>query len=383
VVDVSGPLHGVRIVMMGGLGPGPFCGMLLGDLGADVVRVDHVRQVDGPLPIDYVVRRNQRSIALDVKDPRGRAVVHRLVEDADAFVEVYRPGVAERLGIGPEDLLGENRKLVYARMTGYGQDGPFAERAGHDINYIALAGVLHGIGTAETPVPPLNLVGDYGGGGMLLAVGLLSAILEARQSGEGQVVDVAMVDGAATLMAPFYGMVAEGQWRDARFDNVLDGAAHYYGVYETADGQHFAVGAMEPKFYAELCERLGVTVPHDENEPSKWGAHRATLAARFREKTRAEWESELDTPGACAVPVLSIAEAPHHPHNVARGTFVEVDDVLQPAPAPRFSRTVPSTPTSPALAGTHTLTLLAELGLDDWPITELIDAGLARQRTAT
>lgn len=383
MVDVSGPLRGVRIVMMGGLGPGPFCGMVLGDLGADVVRVDHVRQVDGPLPIDYTVRRNQRSIALDVKDPRGRAVVHRLVEDADAFVEVYRPGVAERLGIGPDDLLGANPKLVYARMTGYGQDGPYADRAGHDINYIALAGVLHSIGTAETPVPPLNLIGDYGGGGMLLAVGLLSAILEVRQSGEGQVVDVAMVDGAATLMAPYYGMVAEGQWRDERFANVLDGAAHYYGVYETADGKHVAVGAMEPKFYAELCGHLGVTVPQDEHEPSAWAAHRATLAARFREKTRIEWESELGSHGSCAVPVLSITEAPHHPHNVARGTFVEVDGVLQPAPAPRFSRTVPQTPTSPALAGKDTLTVLAELGLDDRAINELIDAGLARQRTVT
>jgi alpha-methylacyl-CoA racemase len=383
MVDMSGPLRGVRIVMMGGLGPGPFCGMLLGDLGADVVRVDQVRQVDGPLPIDYVVRRNQRSVALNVKDPRGRAIVHRLVEDADAFVEVYRPGVAERLGIGPDELHRVNPRLVYARMTGYGQDGPYADHAGHDINYIALAGALHGIGTAETPVPPLNLVGDYGGGGMLLAVGLLSAILEARQSGEGQVIDVAMVDGAATLMAPYYGMVPEGQWRDVRFDNVLDGAAHYYGAYETADGKHVAVGAMEPKFYAELCERLGVTVPHDENKPSAWAVHRSTLAARFREKTRAEWERELDSPGSCAVPVLSITEAPHHPHNVARGTFVTVDGVLQPAPAPRFSRTVPPIPTSPALAGDHTVGVLAELGLGDDAIAELVDAGLARQRART
>ncbi|MGH3675467.1 MAG: CaiB/BaiF CoA transferase family protein, partial [Mycobacterium sp.] len=317
---MSGPLDGVRIVTMGGLGPGPFCGMLLGDLGADIVRVDMPRAVDGPLPIDYTVRRSQRSIALDVKEAAGREILLRLIEDADAFVEVFRPGVAERLRIGPDDLRERNPRLVYARMTGYGQDGPFANRAGHDINYIALAGALHGIGPAAAPVPPLNLVGDYGGGGMLLAVGLLSAILEARESGSGQVVDVAMVDGAAALMAPYYGMVAAGTWRDRRHANVLDGAAHYYGVYETADQKHVAVGAMEPAFYAELCQRLDVTVPHDADEPAAWEAHRAVLAARFRGKTREEWEQELSSPGCCAAPVLSLTEAPQHPHNAARGT---------------------------------------------------------------
>jgi crotonobetainyl-CoA:carnitine CoA-transferase CaiB-like acyl-CoA transferase len=275
---MSGPLRGVRIVTMGGLGPGPFCGMLLGDLGADVVRVDMPRAVDGALPIDYTVRRSQRSIALDVKDAAGRAILLQLIETADAFIEVFRPGVAERLGIGPDDLHQRNPRLVYARMTGYGQDGPYADRAGHDINYIALAGALHGIGTAEAPVPPLNLVGDYGGGGMLLAVGLLSAILDARASQQGQVVDVAMVDGAAALMAPYYGMVAAGTWRDQRHANVLDGAAHYYGVYETADDKHVAVGAMEPQFYAELCERLGVDVPQDEeNRRRGW-----RIARRWR-----------------------------------------------------------------------------------------------------
>ena len=249
-----------------------------------------------------------------MKDPRGRELVHRLAADADAFVDVYRPGVAERLGIGPDALRERNPRLVYARMTGYGQDGPLAGHAGHDINYIALAGALHGIGTAESPVPPLNLVGDYGGGGMLLAVGLLSAILEARESGEGQVLDVAMVDGVATLMAPYFGMVAAGTWRDRRQDNLLDGAAHFYGAYATADGGHIAVGAMEPKFYAELCDRLGVDVPHDDDQPATWAAHRAVLAARFAEKTRDEWERILDSPGCCATPVLSLAEAPRHPH---------------------------------------------------------------------
>jgi alpha-methylacyl-CoA racemase len=376
---VSGPLHGVRIVTMGGLGPGPFCGMLLGDLGADVVRVDIPRAVDGPLPIDYTVRRSQRSIALDVKDAAGRAILLKLVENADAFVEVFRPGVAEWRGIGPDDLHERNPRLVYARMTGYGQDGPYAERAGHDINYIALAGALHGIGTAFAPVPPLNLVGDYGGGGMLLAVGLLSAILEARASQEGQVVDVAMVDGAATLMAPYYGMVAAGTWRDQRYDNVLDGAAHYYGVYATADERHVAVGAMEPQFYAELCQRLGVDIPQDANDPTAWEGHRAVLAARFREKSRTEWEELLSSPGCCATPVLSLAEAPRHPHNVARGTFVEIDGVVQPAPAPRFSRTSPPTPTGPSLPGDHTRDVLGGLGMDDKAIAELLASGVARQ----
>lgn len=379
MVVVTGPLRGVRIVMMGGLGPAPFCGMLLGDLSADVIRVDGLPGVDGPLPIDYSVRRSQRSLAADVKDPRGRDLVHRLVADADAFVDVYRPGVAERLGIGPDALCERNPRLVYARMTGYGQDGPLAGHAGHDINYIALAGALHGIGAAESPVPPLNLVGDYGGGGMLLAVGLLSAILEARGSGTGQVLDVAMVDGVATLLAPYFGMVPAGTWRDRRHDNLLDGAAHFYGVYATADGGHFAVGAMEPKFYAELCDHLGVDVPHDEDAPETWAAHRATLAARFAEKSREEWARLLDTPGCCATPVLSLAEAPRHPHLAARKTFIDIDGITQPAPAPRFSRTWPATPTSPSLPGDHTRTLLREIGLDDNAITALERAGVVAQ----
>ena len=377
--EVTGPLHGVRIVTMGGLGPGPFCGMLLGDLGAEVVRIDMPRAVDGPLPIDYTVRRSQRSIALDVKDAAGRSILLRLIANADAFVEVFRPGVAERLGIGPDDLLDRNPRLVYARMTGYGQHGPYADRAGHDINYIALAGALHGIGTADTPVPPLNLVGDYGGGGMLLAVGLLSAILDARASGQGQVVDVAMVDGAALLMAPYFGMVAAGTWRDQRHANVLDGAAHFYGVYRTADDEHVAVGAMEPQFYAELCQRLGVEVPQNADEPAAWAAHREVLASRFRERTRAEWEAELSSPGCCASPVLNLAEAPQHPHNIARGTFIEIDGVAQPAPAPRFSRTTSPMPTSPALPGDHTRDVLTGLGLSDDEIAGLLDSGIARQ----
>jgi alpha-methylacyl-CoA racemase len=379
---VSGPLHGVRVVSMGGLGPGPFCGMLLGDLGADVVRIDPIGHVDGPLPVDYTVRRNQRSIAVDVKNPDGREVVHRLAADGDAFVDVFRPGVAERLGIGPDDLFALNPRLVYARMTGYGQQGPLADHAGHDINYIALVGALHAIGAPDAPVPPLNLIGDYGGGGMLLAVGLLSALLEARESGQGQVLDVAMVDGAATLMMPYYGMVAAGMWRDHRYDNLLDGAAHFYGVYEASDHQHIAVGAMEPQFYAELCQLLEVTVPHDEANNAAWAEHRATLAGRFKEKTRSEWEQILDTPGACAAPVLSIGEAPHHSHHIARESFVEVDGVVQPAPAPRFSRTAPSEPAPPSLAGDHTREVLDEIGVGPEAIENLLDTGAVRQSAA-
>lgn len=376
---MTGPLRGVRIVMMGGLGPAPFCGMLLGDLGADVIRIDALAGVDGPPPVDHTVRRSQRSLAADVKDPRGRDLVHRLAAGADAFVDVYRPGVAERLGIGPDALLQRNPRLVYARMTGYGQDGPLAGHAGHDINYLALTGALHAIGTAESPVPPLNLVGDYGGGGMLLAVGLLSAILEARESGAGQILDVAMVDGVAALLAPYFGMLAAGTWRDRRQDNLLDGAAHFYGAYATADGGHIAVGAMEPKFYAELCARLDVDVPHDDGDPAAWAAHRDALAARFAERTRDEWERLLDAPGCCATPVLSLAEAPQHPHNAARQTFIKLGGITQPAPAPRFSRTRPATPASPSLPGEHTRALLSELGLDTQAITELEDAGVVAQ----
>ena len=371
-----GPLAGVSVVMMGGLGPGPFCGMLLADLGADVVRVDRAGEVDGPEPIDAVVRRGQRSVALDVKDSRGIDLIRSLVARADAFVEVFRPGVAERLGLGPEDLLAANPRLVYARMTGYGQDGPYAAMAGHDINYIALSGALHAVGPADYPLPPLNLVGDYGGGGMLLALGLLSGIIESRQSGAGQVVDVSMLDGSATLMAVFYGMVAQGTWQDRRAANVLDGAAHFYRTYETADGRHFAVGAMEPQFYAELCARLGVDVPQDSES---WAEHGRVMAARFREKTRAEWEEELVTPQSCATPVLSMTEAPSHPHARFRGSFVEIDGVVQPAPAPRFSRTAPPVPAGPARPGDHTLGVLADLGLDDETVSSLVADGVVRQ----
>ncbi len=379
---MSGPLAGVSIVSMGGLGPGPFCGMLLGDLGADVVRVDRVRDVDLPLPVDAVMRRSQRSIAVDVKDPRGRQLVLALAGQADAFVDVYRPQVAERLGLGPDDLMAVNPRLVYARMTGYGQDGPYAQMAGHDIDYIALSGALHAIGSPDAPVPPLNILGDFGGGGMLLALGLLSGILESRQSGIGQVVDVSMLDGAATLMAVFYGMLSQGTWQDRRQANVVDGAAHFYRTYETADGKHIAVGALEPQFYEELCTRLGVRPPQDYDDPRDWAAHAEVMADRFRQKTRDEWEREVVTPQSCAAPVLSMTEAPQHPQNRHRRTFVDVDGVVQPAPAPRFSRTAPRPPGGPALPGSHTRVVLEELGMSEDDVSSLLDSGVVRERAA-
>ncbi len=370
---MGGPLSGLRIVMMAGLGPGPFCGMLLGDLGADVIRIDRIEEVEQTEFVDRVVRRSQRSIAVDVKDPRGAELVLTLVAGADAFVDVFRPGALERIGLGPDELLARNPRLIYARMTGYGQDGPLAQMAGHDINYLAMSGALHAIGTAESPVPPLNLVGDYGGGGMLLAVGLLSGVLEARQSGKGQVVDVAMVDGAVTLMAPFYGLLAEGRWEDRRCANVLDGAAHYYRAYETSDGGHIAVGAMERPFYDQLTRRMAIDVPQGDS-PETWAAHGEVMAERFREKTRAEWEDEIVDPQTCATPVLSLSEAPLHPHHRARGTFVEIDGVVQPSPSPRFSRTKPM-PGVPALPGAHTDAILAEFDVDPAGLS-----GVVRQR---
>jgi alpha-methylacyl-CoA racemase len=377
---VSGPLVGSRIVMMGGFGPSSFCGMLLGDLGAEVIRVDRASEVDQERPIDAVLRRNQRSVALDMKASGAVEVLLSLIEAADGFVEVFRPGVAERMGIGPDTLLERNPRLVYARMTGWGQVGEYAQMAGHDINYIALSGALGAIGPAEAPAVPLNILGDYGGGGMLLALGLLSAMLEARSSGAGQVLDVSMFDAAATLTTVFHGMLADGRWVDERHANVVDGAAHFYRTYETADGEHFAVGALEPQFYAELCRRLDLDVPQEDSREA-WAAHGALMAARFLEKTRAEWETELVSPQSCATPVLRLHEAPNHVHSVSRGAFVEVEGVVQPAPAPRFSRTALEVPSPPGLPGEHTREVLASLGLSQPAIDELTQSGVARQST--
>jgi alpha-methylacyl-CoA racemase len=337
-----GPLGGIKVVEIASIGPGPFAGMLLADMGAEVLRVERPGQPSllgdsGP----DVVARGRASIPVDLKDRAGRELVLRLAGAADALIEGFRPGVMERLGLGPDVALEHNPRLVYGRMTGYGQDGPLADVPGHDINYISIAGALGAIARqGERPMFPLNLVGDYGGGGMLLAFGVVCALLEAQRSGKGQVVDAAMVDGAALLMAAFHGLRAGGVWTDEPGTNVLDSGAHFYEVYETADGGHIAVGAIEPQFYAALLQILevdGSEAPQWDRE--RWPELKERFAAIFRTRTRADWSERLEAADACATSVLSLAEAPEHPHNIARGTFVRHNGVVQPAPAPRFSRT--------------------------------------------
>jgi len=342
---MSGPLAGVRVLELAGIGPGPFCGMLLADMGADVLRVDRLEQSDLGFPLEPrfdVMARGRRSIALDLKKSGSVEIALTLVAKADVLIEGFRPGVTERLGLGPEACFARNPRLVYGRITGWGQDGPLAQAAGHDINYIAVSGALHGIGRAgEAPVPPLNLVGDFGGGGMYLAFGIACALFEARASGRGQVIDAAMSEGAAGLMSAFYGRLAAGLWRDERGVNAVDGSAPWYDVYETAHGRHIAIGAIEGRFYAELIARLGLdpaTLPGQHDE-ARWPQLRAALGAAFKRKSRDAWCQALEGSDACFAPVLSLAEAPQHPHNRARGAFVERDGVVQPAPAPRFSRT--------------------------------------------
>ena len=378
-----GPLRGVRVIELAGIGPGPFCGMMLSDMGAEVIRVDRVAPAGGGRGPD-VLGRNRRSIAVDLKKPDGAELVLKLAERADALFEGFRPGVAERLGVGPADCMGRNPRLVYGRVTGWGQTGPIAHAAGHDINYIGLAGALHAIGErGGKPVPPLNLVGDFGGGGMLLAFGLVCGMLEASRSGQGQVIDAAMVDGAAALMAVFFSLAGRG-FQNERGANLLDGGAHFYNTYETADGHHVCVGAIEPRFHAELVEKAGLDAARfqPQMDAERWPALRAELARVFKTKTRAEWCSLLEGTDACFAPVLSIEEAPDHPHNRQRGTFVEVDDVTQPAPAPRFSRT-PATIAHPAPApGADTRAVLAELGLDPQAIADLETAGVVSQASA-
>ncbi len=342
---MSGPLTGVKVLELAGIGPGPFCGMLLADMGADVLRVDRLQANDLGLPVAPkfdIMSRGRRSIALDLKQAEAIQTVLALAAKADALIEGFRPGVTERLGLGPEACLARNPRLVYGRITGWGQDGPLAQAAGHDINYIALSGALHAIGHKDGgPVPPLNLVGDFGGGGMVLAFGIACALYEARASGQGQVIDAAMSEGAASLMAMFYGRLAAGHWRDRRGVNVLDTGAPWYDAYETADGKHVAIGSIEGRFYAELLARLGLdaaTLP-GQFEFARWPELRAAFTAAFKTKTRDEWCREMEGTDVCFAPVLSLAEAPEHPHNKARGAFVAIDGVTQPAPAPRFSRT--------------------------------------------
>src|SRR5579872_6664467 len=335
----QGPLSGLKIVEFAGIGPGPFCGMLLSDLGADVVRID--RKGPGRGSKFDVTSRGRRSVALDLKTPEAVEACLTLMERADAVFEGFRPGVMERLGLGPEVALKRNPKLVFGRMTGWGQSGPLSQAAGHDINYIAISGALGAIGPAARPSPPLNLVGDFGGGALYLAFGLLAGVIHARASGQGQVVDCAMTDGAASLMAMFYGMTASGAWREGRAANLLDGGAHFYDVYKTKDARWIALGSIEPQFYALLLEKAGLSDPQFKLQMSRddWPALKAKLTEVIAQKTRDEWEQIMGGSDVCFAPVLGLSETAAHPHNAARQTFVEIEGVVQPAPAPRFSAT--------------------------------------------
>ena len=362
-----GPLEGLRIVELAGIGPGPFCAMVLADLGADVVRVDRLTGAGGdPGAARFdILGRGRRSVAVDLKAPGGAEVVLRLVDRADALLEGFRPGVAERLGVGPQVCLARNPRLVYGRMTGWGQEGPLAQTAGHDITYAAVAGALAHIGRVDQlPTPPLNLVADFGGGGMLLALGLVSALLHAQRAGEGQVVDAAMVDGTALLMSPFFGASAMGYWSDQRGTNLLDSGAPFYDGYRCADGLELAVGAIEPQFFASLLDLLGLSVASvpDQNDQTRWPELRSILASTIARRPRAEWVERAEGTDACVAPVLTMREAQHHPHLVARNAIVERDGVPQPAPAPRFSATPAELGAPPAVPGQHTDEVLADWG---------------------
>jgi alpha-methylacyl-CoA racemase len=379
-----GPLRGIRILEFAGIGPGPFAAMLLADMGAEVLRLDRAQTVREPMPdrpsLD-LMGRGRRSAAFDLKHPEARAAVLRLIERADGIVEGFRPGVMERLGLGPDVCLERNPRLVYGRMTGWGQEGPMAQAAGHDINYIALAGALEHLGRAgEKPTPALNLVGDFGGGGMLLAFGMACALVERGSSGKGQVVDAAMVDGSAVLMTMMHGMRKAGIWNPERGTNLIDTGAHFYDTFETKDGRYVSIGSIEPQFYAELLEKLGLskeTLPH-QMDRAQWPALKQRLAALFKAKTRDEWCALMEGSDVCFAPVLSMDEAPSHPHIAARETFVENAGVMQAAPAPRFSRTPGAIASPPPHAGQHTASALEDWGFSGEEIRKLRDAGAAR-----
>ena len=377
---MAGPLQGLKVVEIAGIGPGPFCAMLLADMGADVVRVDRAGRFSVMNDKFDFLNRGKRSVSVDLKKPEGVEAVLKLVEKADIILEGFRPGVMERLGLGPEVCLARNPKLAYGRMTGFGQEGPMAKAAGHDINYIAMSGALHMIGhKGGRPVPPINLVGDFGGGSMFLAFGLLAAVIEARTSGKGQVVDATMIDGAALLTTMMYGMKAQGLWQDERGVNLLDTGAHFYDTYETKDGKYVSIGSIEPQFYAELM-RLAELDPADfgaQMDASSWPVMKEKLAAVIKAKTRAEWDALMEGTDVCYAPVLSMEEAPKHPHNVARGVFFEQDGYVQPAPAPRFSRTKPDTPAVPPMPGQDTDQALADWGFSAADIARLKEVGAA------
>ncbi len=374
-----GPLAGLRVVELQGIGPGPFCGMMLADMGAEIIRVDRSATVGSGARTADVLARGRKSIAVDLKNPQGVETVLKLVETADVLLEGFRPGVTERLGLGPDVCLERNPKLVYGRMTGWGQTGTMAHAAGHDINYISLSGVLHAIGEAGSrPTPPLNLVGDFGGGGMLLAFGIVAALYERGASGKGQVIDAAMTDGSALLANSIFGLMGQGVWNHNRGSNLLDGGAHFYGTYETKDARFVSIGSIEPQFYALLLEKTGLDQdPELAKQMSRddWPKLREKLAAVLATKTRDEWDEIMLGTDICYAPILNFDEAVAHPHNQARNTFVASADIVQAAPAPRFSRTEPELPEPPVAPGEHSEEVLASMGLDAAAIAELKASG--------
>jgi alpha-methylacyl-CoA racemase len=367
----QGPLTGLKIIEFAGIGPGPFCGMLLSDLGADVVRIDRKGQGRGS-PAD-ITARGRRSVGLDLKNPASIETCLRLFETADVVFEGFRPGVMERLGLGPDVALKRNPKLVYGRMTGWGQFGPYAQAAGHDMNYIAITGALHAIGTEDKPIPPLNLVGDFGGGALYLAFGILAGVIKARETGEGQVIDCAMSDGAASLMAMFYGFKASGAWTESRRSNLLDGGAHFYDTYQCSDGKWVSIGSIEPQFYALLLEKTGISDPAFKAQMDRgaWPDLKAKLAAVIATKTQSEWRALMEATDVCFAPVLDLDEAPKHAHNVARQTFVELAGVTQPAPAPRFSKTPGAIQGPPPAIGAHDQEALRDWGFSEADVMAL------------
>ncbi len=379
---MAGPLDGIRIVEFAGIGPGPFCGMMLADHGAEVIRIDRASGSRGgsqPVTSQDVLARGRKSIAIDLKSAEGVALARKLCASADGIIEGFRPGVMERLGLGPDELLGDNPKLVYGRMTGWGQTGPYAPYAGHDINYIALAGALAHFGRAGgKPTPPINMVGDFGGGGMMLAFGMVSALLTVARGGNGQVIDAAMTDGTAVLMSMMHGMKNMGVWSEDLGVNMLDTGAHFYDTYETADGKFVSIGSIEPQFYAELRQRAGLADDPDfdaQHDRKAWAPLKDKLTALFKSRTRAQWDALMEHTDVCYAPVLTMTEAASHPHNQARATFVEVGGAVQPAPAPRYSVTPTAAPQPAPMPGDHTADVLASLGMDDSEIAALRESG--------
>lgn len=372
-----GPLTGIRVVEMAGIGPGPFTAMMLSDLGAEVIRVDRLSH-KGTGHRANVLNRGRKSIAVDLKNPRGVETTLRLIEQADVVLEGFRPGVMERLGLGPEECLSVNPRLIFGRMTGWGQTGPLSQAAGHDINYISIAGALGAMGYADRPpAPPLNLVGDFGGGAMYLLTGILAALVERATSGQGQIIDAAMTDGTASLLSPFFGLMAMNMWTTDRFSNRLDGGAFYYGSYECSDGKYISIGSLEPQFYALLLEKAEITDPEfqEQLDAAAWPAKREKLNQLFKTRTRQQWCDIMEGTDVCFAPVLDLKEAPTHPHNIDRKTFVELEGVVQPAPAPRFSRTQGEIQGPAAMAGEHTREVLSAWNFTDQEIGELQASG--------